>query len=163
VVDEPKPSDNQVQKKTKKQLPESKRQTENEVKAEKSPKTDMPKATKKEVVEEKSSPDEPINKGESMFFNHEIKFGENLYRIAIKYNVTQKQLIEINGKKAESLVSGSILKIPVKAIHKVVSSESLSTISDKYNVKIKLICAASSIEEGSALKEGQVLVIPMSK
>jgi len=165
MVDEPKVDEPEVQekKKIKKQAPVAKKEMANEKVEKKTPKTDQPEESKSEVTEKKINTNENINIGGKVYYSHEIKQGENLYRIAIRYNVTQKQLIEINGKKAESLVSGSNLKIPVKAIHKVVNSESFSSISNKYNVKIKLICNASGIDEGSALKEGEVLVIPLSK
>ncbi len=81
--------------------------------------------------------------------------------MGLRYNISQKQLIDINGDKAKKLIAGSIIKIPVKAIHKVKSGESYSTISDKYNVKIKYICFASGIKSGSQLREGQILVIPL--
>ena len=78
-------------------------------------------------------------------------------------NISQKQLTDINGNKAKNLVAGSILKIPVNAIHKVKAGESYSVISDKYNVKIKMICHASKIIESQPLKEGQTLIIPLVK
>jgi protein phosphatase len=122
-----------------------------------------PEAAKPVVAEKKKEPNVKPNLGEIVYYNHEIKFGENLYRIAIRYNVTQKQLIDINGKKAENLISGTKIKIPVKAIHKVVGGESFSSISNKYNVKIKLICAASNIDEATPLREGQILIVPLNK
>jgi LysM repeat protein len=81
----------------------------------------------------------------------------------LRYNITQKQLIEINGKRATSLVAGTKLKVPVKKVHVVKAGESFSVISDKYNVKIKLICTATNIVEGTPLKEGQTLIIPLVK
>jgi protein phosphatase len=96
-----------------------------------------------------------------IYFNHKIKYGDNLYRLGLRYNVSQQKLIDINGDKAKKLIAGSIIKIPVKAIHKVKAGESFSTISDKYNIKIKHICFASGIKPGSQLKKGQVLVIPL--
>ncbi|MDA3893710.1 MAG: LysM peptidoglycan-binding domain-containing protein [Salinivirgaceae bacterium] len=102
-------------------------------------------------------------KQEPVYYNHKIAYGENLYRLALRYNITQKRLIDINGNKAKNLVAGSRLKIPVKAIHKVKAGESFSVISDKYNVKIKMICQASKISESESLKEGQTLVIPLLK
>ncbi|MGD9994766.1 MAG: LysM peptidoglycan-binding domain-containing protein [Salinivirgaceae bacterium] len=100
------------------------------------------------------------NTGKPVFYEHEIKYGENLYRIAIRYNVTQKELIAINGSVAEKLIAGKNLKIPVTAIHKVASGESFSTLSNKYNVKISLIVSANKMEPLQALPVGKMIVIP---
>jgi serine/threonine protein phosphatase PrpC/LysM repeat protein len=100
------------------------------------------------------------NTGKPVFYEHEIKYGENLYRIAIRYNVTQKELLAINGSVAEKLIAGKNLKIPVTAIHKVASGESFSTLSNKYNVKISLIVSANKMEPLQALPVGKMIVIP---
>jgi LysM repeat protein len=163
MVDEPNATDTQAKKKTKKPTPVAKKESTSEKAEQKAPKAELPKESKKAVAEKNTSSNGSVSSTEKLYYSHQIKSGENLYRIAIRYNVTQKLLIEINGKKATGLVSGTKLKIPVKAIHNVANGESFSGISNKYNVKIKLICAASNIDEGSALKEGQILVIPLSK
>ncbi|MGE4288202.1 MAG: LysM peptidoglycan-binding domain-containing protein [Salinivirgaceae bacterium] len=102
----------------------------------------------------------PAIQGKPVYYEHEIKYGENLYRIAIRYNVTQKELIAINGSVAEKLIAGKKLNIPVTAIHKVASGESFSTLSNKYNVKISLIVAANKMEPLQALPVGKLVVIP---
>lgn len=119
--------------------------------------------TKKEPI--KTTAKKPVVEKANgvIYHDHVIKYGENLYRLAIRYNTTQKHLIELNGKKATSLVAGTKLKVPVTAIHVVKMGESFSVISDKYNVKIKLICHATDIVEGTPLKEGQTLIIPKVK
>lgn len=98
-----------------------------------------------------------------VYYEHKVVYGENLYRLGLRYGVGHQKLIDINGNKATNLVAGSKLKIPVKAIHKVKPGESFSVISDKYNVKIKAICMASKISETAPLKDGQTLIIPLVK
>jgi len=117
------------------------------------------------TVEEKpkSQSNTTIALNQPIYYMHKVKYGDNLYRLGLRYNISQKQLIDINGKKATNLIAGTALKIPVKAIHKVLVGESYSIISDKYNVKIKLICLASDINESIPLKEGMELVIPLTK
>lgn len=100
------------------------------------------------------------SQGKPVYHLHEIKYGENLYRIAIRYNVTQKELITLNGSVAEKLIAGKQLKIPVTAVHKVASGESFSTLSNKYNVKISLIVAANKMEPLQALPVGRLVIIP---
>jgi protein phosphatase len=116
-------------------------------------------------VDEKEKNEEVnnIEDNQEVFYNHKIKYGENLYRIAIRYNTTQLKLIEINGDRAKRLVAGTTIKIPVKAIHTVQSGESFSSISDKYKIKIRAICVANKLEKENPLKLGQKLIIPLSK
>lgn len=121
------------------------------------------KSAKTKVVVNKPKQNKNTTVSEQIYFKHKIKYGDNLYRIAIRYNTTQKKLININGKKATNLIAGSSIKIPVTAIHKVKPGESFSFVSDKYNTKIDKICAASKIDKNTQLKEGQILIIPLSK
>lgn len=100
---------------------------------------------------------------DTVYHKHKIKYGDNLYRIAIRYNTTQKTLISINDKRATNLIAGSNIKIPITAIHKVKSGESLSSISDKFNIKIIQICIATGIDKNTQLQQGQSLVIPLHK
>jgi len=118
--------------------------------------------TSKDIINKKQKKDLQIDSQE-IYYNHKIKYGENLYRIAIRYNTTQLTLIKINGDKAKKLIAGTIIKIPVKALHKVKQGESFSSISNKYNTKIKAICLASKIDKNAPLKIGQTLIIPTSK
>lgn len=120
------------------------------------------------IAEEEDEPiiNEPVKSAvESgpVYHMHKVVYGENLFRLGLRYNITQQKLVDINGSKATNLVAGAVLKIPVKAVHTVKKGESFSVVSDKYNVKIKEICQASKISESTSLKEGQVLIIPLAK
>ncbi len=134
---------------------------DNKPKVEKTVKQTPQKAVKNKKTDSKTNKDKKKTVAGNVYYKHKVKYGENLYRIAIRYNTTQKKLININGKKATNLIAGSFIKIPVKAIHTVKKGESFSTISDKYNVKIKIICTATKIAENAPLKEGQTLIIPL--
>lgn len=98
---------------------------------------------------------------EPIYYKHKIAYGENLYRLGLRYNVSQEQLISLNGAKASNLVADSKIKIPVKATCTVSKGESWSVISDRYNVKIKSIAKASNVDGSVALNEGQKLIIPL--
>ncbi len=130
--------------------------TESKQKVEKNTKPTSQKTVKSKKADKKS-----VNPNKT-YYRHKVKYGENLYRIAIRYNTTQKRLTNINGKKATNLIAGSFIKIPVMAIHKVKTGESFSVISDKYNVKISKICVATKISENTPLKDGQTLIIPLN-
>ncbi len=92
---------------------------------------------------------------------HQVIYGENLYRLGLRYNVSQAELLRINGEKASNLVANSYIEIPIKAKYKVKSGESWSVVSDRYNVKIASIANASKVDVSTSLKEGQLLIIPL--
>lgn len=116
-------------------------------------------AVKKSETVKKKTPSH-TNTNQNSLFEHKIKFGENLYRLSLRYGISQQQLININGNKAKNLIAGSIIKIPVKAVHIVAKGESYSFISDKYNVKIDVICRANKLDKNQALSEGKKIAIP---
>lgn len=92
---------------------------------------------------------------------HKVKYGENLYRLGLRYSVSQNELVRINGNKASNLVAGSYIEIPIKAKHTVKAGESWSVVSDRYNVRITSIAKASKVDASLSLKEGQLLIIPL--
>jgi protein phosphatase len=97
---------------------------------------------------------------QGVYYEHQIQYGENLYRLGLRYNTTQQKLIDLNGAAAKNMIAGKKLKIPVKALHKVVPGDSFSSLSDKYQVKIKLIATANKMNSNQALSVGKILVIP---
>lgn len=96
-----------------------------------------------------------------VYYEHLIQYGENLYRLGLRYHVSQQKLIDLNGSVAKNMIAGQHLRVPVVAIHTVKNGESLSTLSDKYNVKIKLIQAANKMEPNQPLSVGKKVIIPL--
>ncbi len=143
-------------------MPDNKRRkTDAEAqKSESKPKKEAQANSSEAIKSAKSEQQTSESHNGSATTQHKVGSGENLYRIAIRYGVTQVQLKEINGSKAEKLKAGSNLTIPVKALHTVEQGESYSTLSDKYNVKIDRICTANNISASKPLKPGQKLIIP---
>lgn len=101
-----------------------------------------------------------VNKTEAVFFQHKIQYGENLYRISLRYGVSQQKIIDLNGELVKKFIAGKKIKIPVKAIHIVKKGESYSILSDKYKVKIADICRANQSDKNQSLSEGVKMVIP---
>lgn len=97
---------------------------------------------------------------QTVFFQHKIQYGENLYRISLRYGVSQQKIIDLNGELAKKFIAGEKLKIPIKAIHMVKKGESYSILSDKYNVKIESICRANQLDKNQSLSEGAKMLIP---
>ncbi|MBI9068300.1 MAG: LysM peptidoglycan-binding domain-containing protein [Salinivirgaceae bacterium] len=119
------------------------------------------KNKKKQVLEETVKKQEVVYIKTPKYYKHHIQFGDNLYRLSLRYNVSQQKIIDINKEKAKNLIAGSYINIPVIDIYTVKTGESYSVISDKFNVKIKLICTANIIDQSQPLKEGQKLIIPI--
>lgn len=101
------------------------------------------------------------NKQEPTFYKHKIKYGENLYRLSLRYAVSQQKLIDINGELARKFIAGKNINVPVKAVHIVKKGESYSTISNTYNVRINAICRTNKSDRNIPLKEGSKIVIPL--
>lgn len=113
------------------------------------------KIKKEEIIQEKIA-----DETHPVFFQHKIQYGENLYRISLRYGVSQQKIIDLNGDFAKKFIAGKTIKIPVKAIHIVRKGESYSILSDKYNVKIASICRANQFDKNQSLSEGVKMVIP---
>lgn len=94
-----------------------------------------------------------------------VQPGDNLYAIARKYGVTMQEIIDQNQlENADKLVVGQSIVIPTQSLrHTVQPGESLYSISRRYGVTVaQLMEANPEITEPSAIRTGQVLVIPVT-
>ncbi len=91
-----------------------------------------------------------------------VKKGDNLYKLARKYKVSNRHLIDQNNLKPPYMLKeGDILKIPSKRkTHIVVARETLTAISRKYNVSISELAQVNNIKTNANLYIGQVLMLP---
>lgn len=90
-----------------------------------------------------------------------VKYGDTLYGLAIKHNVSVDELIKLNGlKEPYILKEGQKLTISAKSLHIVKSGENLSVIAKNYNVKSKDIIELNSLEKPYIIKVGQKLKLP---
>lgn len=121
---------------------------------------DKVEASKPEAVKPESKPAIESKVVGDQFFYHQVQFGENLYRLSLRYGVSQEELKKINGSKAVNLIAGNSLKVPVRAVHVVKKGESYSVLSDKYNIKIDIICRANKLDRNQPLSEGEKVAIP---
>ncbi len=100
---------------------------------------------------------------------HKIKSGESLLGIALKYDVSTKQLMKANGiKDASKIRSGQVLNIPSgKAVaqskpskmHKVKSGDTYWDIARKYNLSTSELLALNKKSKSSTLKVGETLLV----
>ena len=114
--------------------------------------------TVEEVVTEKIE-EKPVEVAKDMIIEHQLKAGENFYRLGIRFSVTVQELEKVNNIEATKLQANQTVKIPIKAIHTVKSGEVLSSIAEKYNCKLGKIKRANKLENEN-LSLGQKLYIP---
>ncbi len=96
-----------------------------------------------------------------------VKEGDNLYQIASNYNVTPKQIMDLNKLSSASVTIGQELKIPTYSrtlakeydIYYVKKEDSLYSISQKFNTTVDLIKKENNLIN-NLLFIGQPLIIP---
>ncbi len=106
---------------------------------------------------------------------HEVKAGETLGGIALKYGVSTASLASANGLgRSTTIRVGQKLQIPSPAggpaskgatqspptVHQVRSGETLSGIAKRYRVSVQSLTRANGISEKRPIRVGQRLVIP---
>ena len=119
--------------------------------------------------------------------NYVVKPGENLWTIAQNYQISLKDLSQVNGlENAERLSIGQIIKIPLgdkqtdnkeqtirdddgqepegsSIEHIVLQGESISTIAQKYHIPIETICQLNKITPNDYIYPGQRLKIKINE
>ena len=92
-----------------------------------------------------------------------LKNNDNLHNVAKKYQVSQQDLISLNGLKPPYILKGgSVLKIPnpkIPQYHEVKSGETLYAISRIYNMKIDKLIEINDLKEPYGVKVGQQIKI----
>lgn len=98
---------------------------------------------------------------------HVVQPGENLYRIALKYDVDLKELCELNGlKDPGALEKGQRLRIPrrkqtrVGMYHVVERGESLEAIAAAYQFNARSLANVNRLRAGQELAQGQLIWVP---
>lgn len=104
---------------------------------------------------------------ESIFTVHVVQRGENLFRIALQYNLFAEQVATANGiTDSNSIVVGQRLIIPLASVstderltHSVSAGETLASIAAAYSQTEADLLALNSLETAEAIYVGQELVI----
>jgi LysM repeat protein len=99
---------------------------------------------------------------------YKVVSGDSLYSIAKKYNTTVDNIKSLNNLTSNNLSIGQVLKIPSSTntssnyiTYKVVSGDSLYSISKKYNTTVDNIKSLNNLTSNN-LSIGQILKIPSS-
>ena len=88
--------------------------------------------------------------------------GDNLYSISKRYNITQKELMDINNLNSNLITIGQILKVPQNdvenTIYTVIPGDTLYSIAKKYNTTVDNIKNKNNLTSNT-LSIGQILQI----
>ncbi|MCK4403966.1 MAG: LysM peptidoglycan-binding domain-containing protein [candidate division Zixibacteria bacterium] len=104
-------------------------------------------------------------------FIYTVKKGDNLTKLALKFNTTAGELRRLNSLKNPHRISpGQKLRIPATSLssgglfkeHIVRRGENLSYLAKKYGVSLSAIMSANNLSSKHILKIGQRLLIPAS-
>lgn len=104
---------------------------------------------------------------DARFTVHVVQRGENLFRIALQYNLFAEQVAAANGiTDSNSIVVGQRLIIPLatdgmdqRLTHIVAAGETLASIAAAYSRSAADLIALNNLESGEAIYVGQELVI----
>lgn len=89
-----------------------------------------------------------------------VKSGDTLYKIALSYNITVANLVEINNLSTSTLSIGQVLKVPKsdEFLYTVVQGDTLYSIANKFNTTVNDLMTNNSLSTNT-LSIGQKLNI----
>ena len=98
---------------------------------------------------------------------HVVQRGENLFRIALRYNLTTEQIAEANGiTDISNIVVGQRLIIPIEVapaperqVHIVAAGENLQSIAELYGKSVEELSQLNNITNINQIYVGQELII----
>lgn len=99
---------------------------------------------------------------------YKVVKGDNLTKIAKKYNTTVEKLVELNNLPNKNLIRvGQVLKVPTtktntstttkKTYYTVKKGDTLSEIAEKYNTTVKQLASWNKIKNVNLISVGQKL------
>lgn len=113
-----------------------------------------------------------IDKKNNGTIKYQVKKGDTLSQLAVKFNTTTQEIKRMNGlKDSDDIRKGEILEIsspdvPIPTVllkeHLVKRGETLDDLSKKYGVSVSAIVSANNLSSAHVLKVGQHLLIPTS-
>lgn len=113
------------------------------------------------------------------YTKHIVSKGETIGKIAHKYDVTTKEIYDLNPKVKKSIQKNTVLLIPIKGkasisktsklessnseiIHEVLPKETLYSIAKQYGTSVLNLQSANAVLDTEALAVGQKIIIPIA-
>jgi len=103
--------------------------------------------------------------------NYTVVSGDSLSVIAYKFHIPKKTLRHLNHLEEKALIKlGEIFKIPLpqkmvdaiaSAEYKVASGETLSTIAEKFHLKLKDLLTYNHIQYDTLIQKGMIIKLPL--
>jgi len=114
---------------------------------------------------ETGAPDTAVQPAPAVTIKHRVRAGDNLWKLASRYNTTVETIKRDNGLRGEQLYVGQTLRIhpPVAAgtqTYAVQRGDTVAQIAREHNVSLSAILLANGLSKGSTIYPGQLLVIP---
>ena len=109
----------------------------------------------------------PLKKpGDAAFTVHVVQRGENLFRIALAYDLFAEDIAAANGiTDSDSIAVGQRLIIPLaiepqqRVVHFVSSGETLASIASDYGTTVAALMSLNSLTSSNLIYVGQELTI----
>ena len=110
-------------------------------------------------------PDTAAQPAPAVTIKHRVRAGDNLWKLASRYDTTVETIKRDNGLRGEQLYVGQTLRInpPVPAgtqTYAVRRGDTVAQIAREHNVSLSAILLANGLSKGSTIYPGQVLIIP---
>lgn len=106
---------------------------------------------------EEAHPVDPANPPKA----HEVKAGETLYSISLRYQIPLRPIIDLNRLAAPfALAEGQVLALPPPRLHRVAQGETLVALARRYNIDARSLALLNRLTQPYALKPGDVIVLP---
>lgn len=94
---------------------------------------------------------------------HTVERGETLYSISKMYDVSESDIMKLNGRTDKKIYAGETLLIPNSGLfHTIAAGETLYQLSKKYGVTVEDICRKNPGLGVNNFKAGQVIIIPLA-
>jgi hypothetical protein len=101
----------------------------------------------------------PIKYSDTVIY-YRVKKGETLYRLSIMFNQNINSICIENNLFDQKIQKGQVLKIHIRAVHKLLEDENIVILAAYYNVSVRDILEANNILSEKELKTGDDVFIP---
>lgn len=90
---------------------------------------------------------------------YKVQYGENLYRVSVKFNIQMSTLMKWNNLKKQQVNAGQLLYIHNPDVYYVVENEEmLSAIADKLNVDFDKLMSWNQVQHDGLVRAGTRII-----